>query len=128
MPEAEAKALAGFVAAVAASPAYTVAKPSQVRVRLLAGLGVEGDAHMGASVQHRSRLGREAAMPNLRQVHLIHGELPDGLRAVGFDLVAGQMAENITTRGLDRLALPAGTRLRIGIEAGPGDYWPPQPL
>ncbi len=105
------------VAAVSLSPGHTMAKPNQVSIRLLAGLGVEGDAHMGTTVKHRSRVRRDPAQPNLRQVHLIHAELHDALRERGFDLRPGQMGENVTTRGLDILALPAGTRLRLGAGA-----------
>jgi MOSC domain-containing protein YiiM len=92
-------------------------KPNQDLVRLLTGRGVEGDAHMGVTVKHRSRVARDPSQPNLRQVHLIHSELHDELRTLGFDLVAGQMGENITTRGIDLLALPTGTRLRLGAAA-----------
>jgi MOSC domain-containing protein YiiM len=84
------------------------------QIRLLAGLGVEGDAHLGATVKHRSRVRRDPSQPNLRQVHLIHAELHDELRAAGFDVSPGEMGENITTRGIDLLALPVGTRLHIG--------------
>jgi MOSC domain-containing protein len=107
----------GVVTAVSRSPGHTLAKPIQESIRLLAGLGVEGDAHMGATVRHRSRLllGRE--QPNLRQVHLIHAELHDELVAAGFAVDAGRMGENITTRGIDLLSLPAGARLRLGEEA-----------
>lgn len=86
-------------------------------IRLLAGLGVEGDAHSGKTVKHRSRVARDPAQPNLRQVHLIHAELHDELRIQGFDLAAGQMGENITTRGIDLLGLPAGARLHVGADA-----------
>jgi MOSC domain-containing protein YiiM len=84
------------------------------QIRLLAGLGVEGDAHMGATVKHRSRVRRDPSQPNLRQVHLIHAELHDELQAAGFDVSPGEMGENITIRGIDLLALPVGTRLHIG--------------
>jgi MOSC domain-containing protein YiiM len=94
-----------------------MAKPAQPSIRLLAGLGVEGDAHAGATVKHRSRVARDPQTPNLRQVHLIHAELHDELRAGGFDVGAGQMGENITTRGLDTLALPTGACLHLGDEA-----------
>ena len=83
-------------------------------IRLSIGLGVEGDAHAGKTVQHRSRVAADPTQPNLRQVHLLHAELFDELRAAGFDVAAGQMGENITTRGLDLLNLPRGTRLHIG--------------
>jgi MOSC domain-containing protein YiiM len=80
----------------------------------LAGLGVDGDAHQGATVKHRSRVARDPAQPNLRQVHLIHAELHQELRGAGFTISAGQMGENITTQGVDLLALPAGARLSLG--------------
>ncbi len=107
----------GRVEAVHASPAHTVSKPSCAGIRLLAGLGVEGDAHMGATVKHRSRVRRDPTQPNLRQVHLIHAELHDELRSRGFDVAAGDMGENVTTRGVDLLALPAGARLHVGGDA-----------
>jgi MOSC domain-containing protein YiiM len=66
---------------------------------------VDGDAHMGETVQHRSRVARDPSRPNLRQVHLIHAELHDELRAAGFDVAEGQMGENVTTRGIDLLGL-----------------------
>jgi MOSC domain-containing protein YiiM len=107
----------GVVAAVSRSAAHTLIKPTQEKVRLLTGLGVEGDAHQGVTVKHRSRVARDPTEPNLRQVHLIHAELHDELRATGFAVLAGQMGENITTRGIDLLGLPAGTRLHLGATA-----------
>jgi MOSC domain-containing protein YiiM len=92
-------------------------KPSCAEIRLVAGLGVEGDAHAGKTVQHLSRVAKDPAQPNLRQVHLIHAELHDELAAAGFSVAAGEMGENVTTRGIALLALPTGTRLRIGAEA-----------
>jgi MOSC domain-containing protein YiiM len=86
-------------------------------IRLIAGLGVEGDAHMGEKVKHRSRVRTNPNAPNLRQVHLVHEELFAELRASGFDLEPGAMGENVTTRGIDLLALPAGARLRLGPDA-----------
>src|SRR5215831_4524506 len=109
--------MGGIVEAVQKSASHTLIKPGQLSIRLLAGLGVEGDAHMGATVKHRSRVKRDPSQPNLRQVHLIHGELHDELRGRGFVVRAGEMGENITTRGLDLLGLPAGTRLYLGREA-----------
>jgi len=94
-----------------------MAKPGQPFVRLLAGIGVEGDAHSGATVKHRSRVARDPSQPNLRQVHLIHAELLDELALAGFRVAPGQMGENVTTRGLDLLGLPAGTRLHLGASA-----------
>jgi len=86
-------------------------------IRLMAGLGVDGDAHAGVTVQHLSRVRVDPSKPNLRQVHLMHAELFDELRAAGFAVEPGQLGENITTRGIDLLGLPRGTRLRIGDEA-----------
>ena len=107
----------GVVDAVHASPGHTMRKPTQLVVRLVAGVGVEGDAHAGETVQHRSRVRRDPSAPNLRQVHLIPAEVHDELREAGFPVVAGEMGENITTRGVDLLSLPAGTRLHLGPEA-----------
>ncbi len=109
--------MTGLVSAVGRSAGHTFGKRTEDGIRLLAGLGVEGDAHMGETVKHRSRVRQDPTRPNLRQVHLIHAELHDELRAVGFDVSAGQMGENVTTRGVDLLALPTGTRLRLGGEA-----------
>src|ERR671928_1658586 len=107
----------GVVAAVSRGAEHTLVKPNQGSIRLLAGLGVEGDAHLGETVKHRSRVARDPSQPNLRQVHLIHAELHDELRASGFAVDAGQMGENVTTRGVDLLGLPTGTRLRLGERA-----------
>lgn len=107
----------GEVTAVSVSATHTMSKPNGGSIRLLAGLGVEGDAHLGETVKHRSRVARDPSQPNLRQVHLIHSELHDELRAVGFELLPGQMGENVTTRGVDLLGLPAGTRLHLGDTA-----------
>ncbi len=105
------------VVAVHLSPGHTMAKAAVESVRLIAGLGLEGDAHAGATVKHRSRVARDPAQPNLRQVHLIHAELHDQLRAAGFAIATGAMGENITTRGIDLLGLTTGTQLRLGAEA-----------
>ncbi len=105
------------VAAVHLSAAHTFSKRAALSIRLLEGLGVDGDAHAGETVKHRSRVARDPSQPNLRQVHLIHGELHDELNARGFSVAPGDMGENITTRGLDILALPTGTQLRLGESA-----------
>jgi MOSC domain-containing protein YiiM len=92
-------------------------KPNQLVIRLVAGHGVEGDAHAGQTIKHRSRVQRTPHAPNLRQVHLMHAELHDELLARQIRVGAGDMGENITTRGIDLLSLPVGTRLRLGAEA-----------
>ncbi len=109
--------MAGIVTAVALSATHTLSKPNAASIRLLTGLGVEGDAHLGETVKHRSRVARDPTQPNLRQVHLIQAELFEELRAAGFEIAAGQMGENVTTAGLDLLALPAGARLHLGTVA-----------
>lgn len=96
---------------------HDVTKEPEDEIHLVEGLGVEGDVHAGATVQHRSRVARDPVQPNLRQVHLIHAELHDELRATGYELAPGEMGENITTVGLDLLALPTGTRLQLGDQA-----------
>jgi MOSC domain-containing protein YiiM len=107
----------GVVASVSRSPKHSLSKPNTENIRLLAGLGVDGDAHQGATVKHRSRVAKNPATPNLRQVHLIHAELFEELRARGFAVSPGLMGENVTTSGINLLALPTGTRLRLGGEA-----------
>jgi MOSC domain-containing protein YiiM len=86
-------------------------------INLIAGLGVEGDAHAGPTVQHRSRVAVDATQPNLRQVHLMPAELFDELREQGFEVQPGQLGENITTAGIDLLDLSRGTRLTLGPQA-----------
>lgn len=107
----------GRVESVNMSPTHSMSKPAQVSIRLVENHGVEGDAHAGATVKHRSRVAREPETPNLRQVHLIHAELHDELRGEGLEVAPGAMGENITTRDVDVLGLPTGARLHIGAEA-----------
>lgn len=94
-----------------------MSKPVVPRITLLKGLGVEGDAHLGKLVKHRSRVRANPNQPNLRQVHLIHSELHQELFAKGYKIQPGQMGENICTAGIDLLGLPCGTILKIGSEA-----------
>ena len=109
--------MSAIVTAVSVSTSHTFSKPNQLSIRLIAGLGVAGDAHLGLKVMHRSRVRQNPDVPNLRQVHLIHEELFAELRAAGFNVVAGAIGENVTTRGLDLLGLPTGARLRLGSDA-----------
>ncbi|MDI3340959.1 MAG: MOSC domain-containing protein [Sphaerobacter sp.] len=109
--------MTGRVVAVSRSPSHTLSKRNEPVIELRAGLGVAGDAHAGPTVKHRSRVARDPHQPNLRQVHLIHAELHEELRARGFTVHPGQMGENITTADIDLLGLPAGTRLRLGPDA-----------
>ena len=104
----------GQVLAVHRSADHGFSKYAEDLITLVPGLGVAGDAHSGATVQHRSRVPRDPSAPNLRQVHLLHSELFDELVDRDFAVFPGDLGENITTRGLNLLELPTGTRLRIG--------------
>lgn len=104
------------VVAVHCSSIHGFSKFAEDAIVLVAGLGVQGDAHAGKTVQHRSRVARDPAQPNLRQVHLLHAELFDELMAADFAVWPGDLGENITTRGIDLLALPTGARLHIGTD------------
>lgn len=110
----EADKAKGFVAAVARDVEHRFSKALVPTITILAGLGVEGDAHQGTTVQHRSRVAADPTQPNLRQVHLIHTELFEELSKKGFRVEPGDMGENISTRGIDLLSLPRNTRLRVG--------------
>lgn len=105
------------VLAVHLSATHSFSKQTAGLLRLVAGVGVDGDAHSGTTVKHRSRVARDPSQPNLRQVHLLHAELLDELQAQGHPVVPGSVGENITTRGIDLLALPQGAKLHIGAEA-----------
>ncbi len=110
-------ALIGKVKGLSKSETHTFQKFSSKSITLLKGLGVQGDAHMGTTVKHRSRVAHDPSQPNLRQVHLIHTELHEELKAKGFEVAAGDMGENITTEGLVLLDLPKGSILSIGTTA-----------
>lgn len=105
-----------FVIAVSCSKGHTFSKPNQSAIQLIEGIGVEGDAHSGKTVKHRFLVKKDARRPNIRQIHLIHAELFDELENKGFSVKPGELGENITTRGIDLLGLPTGTRLSIGAE------------
>jgi MOSC domain-containing protein YiiM len=107
----------GSVIAVSSRLGHHFSKTPSLSIRLLKGLGVAGDAHIGETVKHRSRVRKDPTQPNLRQVHLMHAELFDELRAKGFVVRPSELGENVTTSGIDLLALPAGTRLHLGASA-----------
>lgn len=109
--------MSGAIVSLSRSAAHAFSKEPEPRLTLVAGLGIEGDAHAGATVQHRSRVARDPSQPNLRQVHLLHEELLRELNERGFPLRPGMLGENVTTSGVDLLLLPAGTRLRLGDTA-----------
>lgn len=109
--------LGGRVEAVHRDPGHNFSKRSHKEIRIVAGLGVDGDAHAGKLVQHLSRVRADPTQPNLRQVHLMHAELFEELAAQGFTVCSGDLGENITTSGVDLLALGRDTILRIGDDA-----------
>jgi MOSC domain-containing protein YiiM len=105
------------VLAVARDDRHRFSKALVPEIELIAGIGVRGDSHAGATVQHRSRVRADPAQPNLRQVHLLQAELLDELRDLGFPVGPGDLGENVATRGLDLLSLPLGSRLSLGDAA-----------
>lgn len=105
------------VESVGCDDGHRFSKPVRAEIELVAGLGVAGDVHAGATVRHRSRVRRDATQPNLRQVHLVHAELFDELAAAGHQVRAGDIGENVLTRGVPLLDLPVGTRLALGEAA-----------
>lgn len=105
------------IVAVHRSADHAFSKQSADRLELIAGVGVDGDAHAGPLVQHRSRVAADPTQPNLRQVHLIASELFTELAAAGHTVVAGQLGENVTTQGLDVHSLAVGSVLRLGEDA-----------
>lgn len=105
------------VLAVHRSSSHSFSKYAEDVITLVAGLGVQGDAHAGVTVKHRSRVQRDPSQPNLRQVHLIHAELLGELQGRGFAVLPGDLGENLTTHGLDLLGLPTGSRLHLGASA-----------
>ncbi len=107
----------GRVLSVSLSGKHGFSKQTATEIKLLAGLGVDGDVHCGELVRHRYKVRQDPTQPNLCQVHLLQAELFDELAAKGFQVHPGEMGENVTTRGIDLLALPTGARLTLGKEA-----------
>jgi hypothetical protein len=105
------------VVSVSRDDAHRFSKPAVPTITLVEGWGVDGDAHAGRTVRHRSRRARGPELPNLRQVHLLHEEVLDDVAARGFRVAPGEMGENVTTRGVPLLALPVGTVLALGPDA-----------
>jgi len=104
------------VIAVSRSASHTFSKPNREMIQLIAGLGVEGDAHSGKTIKHRFLVKKDATRPNIRQIHLIHAELFDEMSDKGYSIKPGELGENITTRGNDLLSLPTGAILNIGSD------------
>jgi hypothetical protein len=108
---------AASIVAVSRDGQHRFSKPNVDAITLIEGIGVEGDAHSGTTVQHLSRVARDPSQANLRQVHLIHRELFDEVATNGYSVAPGDMGENVTTNGIDLLGLSQGTRLHLGDEA-----------
>jgi MOSC domain-containing protein YiiM len=108
----------GSVASVSCNDVYSFTKPARDEIVLVAGVGVEGDVHAGVRVRHRSRVRADPTQPNLRQVHLIQSELFGEVGEKGYTVAPGNLGENVTTVGIDLLALPTGTVLRFGPPDG----------
>ena len=111
----------GSVVSVSCNDVYSFTKPVRDEIVLVAGLGVEGDVHAGVLVKHRSRVKADPTQPNLRQVHLMQAELFGEVREEGYTVAPGGLGENVTTSGIDLLALPLGTILRFGRPRGDGE-------
>lgn len=109
--------MTGRVVSLSRHPRHGFSKTVERSVRLIEGEGVQGDAHAGTTVKHRSRVARDPSQPNLRQVHLLQSEVLADLNARGFPIAPGALGENLTTHGIDLLALPSGTRLHLGDSA-----------
>lgn len=109
--------MSGFVVGVSRDSEHRFSKAAVDSIRVIEGFGVEGDAHAGKTIQHLHPMRLDPTRPNLRQVHLIQFELYDELRDLGYDVSPGQLGENVTTRGVDLLALPQRTRLQVGPDA-----------
>ena len=107
----------GVVAAVSRNSKHGFSKQPQTAIELLVGLGVQGDAHCGATIQHVYLKRRNPDAPNRMQVHLLQSELLDELACKNVRIAPGELGENILTSGVDLLALPQGTRLRLGAHA-----------
>lgn len=101
------------VIAVASDSGHNFSKPLRPVINLIAGFGVEGDAHAGKTVQHLWDKKKTPYAPNLRQVHLVHEEIFAQLAEDGFTVTPGDIGENIVTRGIDLLNLPLATQLEF---------------
>ena len=106
--------MTGTVVAVSRCPTHGFSKVPQSEITLLEGLGVDGDAHAGKTVQHLYRIKLDRTAPNLAQVHFLPVELFDEMAALGYALAPGAMGENVLTRGLDLAAMPTGATFRVG--------------
>ncbi len=105
------------VVALHVSEWHSFSKQNVGELELIAGVGVAGDAHAGPLVQHRSRVAADPTQPNLRQVHLIAGELFEALAAAGHQVSPGDLGENVTTEGVELHDLPVGSVIRLGETA-----------
>ncbi len=97
-----AESTTGKVVSVNLSAKKTVRKTPGERGTLVFDRGFEGDAHAGDWHRQVSLLGMES----IRK-----------MQDKGLSVGPGDFAENITTEGIDLLALPIGTVLKVGDDA-----------
>ena len=107
----------GKVFSVSKKSTHEFSKEIQEKIKLITMHGVDGDAHAGKYVKHRSRVKKDPNQLNIRQVHLMTSELLEEFQGVGHHIKPGDLGENITTVGIDLINLPKGTILKIGPEA-----------
>jgi MOSC domain-containing protein YiiM len=105
------------VKAVCAAPRHGFSKQPQDAIELLQDLGVNNDAHCGATVRHIFDVRRSPGRRNLRQVHLIEAELLAGLKLQGFEMREGLLGENVTISGIALDSLPRLAQLHLGATA-----------
>ncbi len=102
---------------VSLNPQHGFSKVPQPSIQLIAGEGIEGDAHRGRTTQHLYLKRKDPTLPNLCQVHLLAAEKLEELATNGFTIHPGDLGENILTTGIDLLTLPTGTLLHLGLQA-----------
>ena len=107
----------GKVFSVSKKSTHEFSKEIQEKIKLITMHGVDGDAHAGKYVKHRSRVKKDPNQLNIRQVHLMTSELLEEFQGAGHHIKPGDLGENITTVGIDLINLPKGTILKIGPEA-----------
>lgn len=91
--------MAGRIVAACVSLNKGERKTPVASVELRPGHGIVGDAHAGDWHRQVSLLARESIIK---------------MQRLGLNVEAGDFAENLTTEGVDLLALAIGDRLRVG--------------
>jgi len=89
----------GKIKAISISKDRGTRKYNIPSAELIAGFGIEGDAHAGNWQ---------------RQVSLLADESIVKMRVKGINVTAGDFAENITTEGINLQSLTIGNKLKLG--------------